>query len=156
VTWQCNLLILAILTILFSDKMSGTEELNHICANTLISHLGIEFTDSGEGFVKAKMPVDHRTFQPAGILHGGASFSLAETVGSAGSFLMVDKEKYTVVGMQMSGNHVSRVSHGWVYAHATLVHKGSVTHVWDITISGENGQAVSLCRQTNMIIEKGL
>lgn len=137
-----------------TSQMSGIEELNHICANTLVSNLGIEFTDSGEGFVKAKMPVDYRTFQPAGILHGGASFSLAETVGSAGSYLMVDKEKFTVVGMQMSGNHVSRVSRGWVYAHATLVHKGSVTHVWDITIADENGRAVSLCRQTNMIIEK--
>lgn len=133
--------------------MSNSEELNHLCSNTMISHLGIEFTDAGTGFVKASMPVDNRTVQPTGILHGGASFALAETVGSAGSYLITDKEKFNVVCMQMSGNHVSQVSSGYVYAHATLLHKGSMTHVWDVRISGENGKTVAICRLTNMILK---
>jgi 1,4-dihydroxy-2-naphthoyl-CoA hydrolase len=134
--------------------MNNIVYLNEFCRNTLIDHLGIEFTESGENFLKAKMPVDNRTFQPMKILHGGASLALAETVGSAGSLLLVDKEKYTVVGMQMNANHVGTATSGYVYAEATLLHKGTKTHVWDIVITDENGKKVSVCRITNMVIEK--
>jgi 1,4-dihydroxy-2-naphthoyl-CoA hydrolase len=134
--------------------MNNIVYLNEFCRNTLIDHLGIEFTESGENFLKAKMPVDNRTLQPMKILHGGASLALAETVGSAGSLLLVDKEKYTVVGMQMNANHVGSAISGYVYAEATLLHKGTKTHVWDIVITDENGKKISVCRITNMVIEK--
>jgi len=134
--------------------MTLTRELNELCRKTLVEHLGIEFTESGENFLKAKMPVDTRTVQPMGILHGGASLALAETLGSAGSFAMVDKTRFNVVGMQMNANHIGAVSGGYVYGHATLLHKGTRTHVWDIVITTEDGKKISVCRLTNMLVEK--
>jgi 1,4-dihydroxy-2-naphthoyl-CoA hydrolase len=134
--------------------MNNIVYLNELCRNTLIDHLGIEFTESGENYLKAKMPVDNRTLQPMKILHGGASLALAETVGSAGSLLLVDTEKYSVVGMQMNANHVGSATSGYVHAEATLLHKGTKTHVWDIVITDELGKKVSVCRITNMVIEK--
>lgn len=134
--------------------MTLISELNEFCKNTLVEHLGIEFTEAGEDFLKARMPVDNRTKQPMGILHGGASLALAETVGSAASIAIVDNQKYNVVGMQMTANHVGQATHGWVNATATLVHKGTRTHVWDILIINEEGKKISVCRLTNMIIEK--
>ncbi len=133
--------------------MNVIEKLNDFCRNTLIDHLGIEFTETGEGFLRGRMPVDQRTLQPLGILHGGASLALAETVGSAASYNMVDTNKYTVVGMQINANHVGTIREGYVYAQATLLHKGSKTHVWDVIIHDENQRKISLCRITNMIIE---
>jgi uncharacterized protein (TIGR00369 family) len=134
--------------------MTLTEELNDFCKNSLVDHLGIEFTDAGEGYLKARMPVDKRTIQPMGILHGGASLALAETLGSAGSYSMVDKSKYNVVGMQMNANHVGSISDDYVYAHASILHKGSRTHVWDIIITAKDGRKISVCRLTNMLVEK--
>ncbi len=134
--------------------MTLTEELNDFCRNSLVDHLGIEFTDAGEGYLKARMPVDQRTVQPMGILHGGASLALAETLGSAGSYSMVDKSKYNVVGMHMNANHVGSMSDDYVYAHASILHKGSRTHVWDIMITAEDGRKISICRLTNMLVEK--
>lgn len=134
--------------------MTLTEELNDFCKNSLVDHLGIEFTDAGEGYLKARMPVDKRTIQPMGILHGGASLALAETLGSAGSYSMVDKSKYNVVGVQMNANHVGSISDDYVYAHASILHKGSRTHVWDIIITAEDGRKISVCRLTNMLVEK--
>ena len=130
------------------------DHLNHMCKGTLVEHLGIEFTESGEDFLKASMPIDQRTKQPMGILHGGASLALAETVGSAASIGMVDMEKYNVVGMQMTANHVGPGINGHVHAHATLIHKGTRTHIWDILITDDSGKKISVCRLTNMIIEK--
>ncbi|MFN2396476.1 MAG: hotdog fold thioesterase [Bacteroidales bacterium] len=134
--------------------MTLTQELNDFCKNSLVDHLGIEFTDAGDGYLKARMPVDKRTIQPMGILHGGASLALAETLGSAGSYAMVDKNKYNVVGMHMNANHVGSLSDGFVYAHASILHKGSRTHVWDIIITAEDGRKISVCRLTNMLVEK--
>lgn len=131
-----------------------TLDLNKLCKNTLVEHLGIEFTESGDNYLKAKMPVDNRTLQPMGILHGGASLALAETVGSAGSYAIVDREKFNVVGMQITANHIGSVSDGYVVAHATLVHKGTKTHIWDIEISTPDNRKISICRLTNMLIEK--
>ncbi len=134
--------------------MTLTQELNEFCRNTMIDHLGIEFTEAGEDYLKARMPVDKRTIQPMGILHGGAGLALAETLGSAGSYAMVDKKRYNVVGMQMNANHVGSISEGYVYAHAKLLHKGTRTHVWDIIITAEDGRKISVCRLTNMLVEK--
>ncbi len=134
--------------------MTLISELNDFCKNTLVEHLGIEFTEAGDDFLKARMPVDARTKQPMGILHGGASLALAETVGSAASIGMVDITKYHVVGMQMTANHIGQATNGWVNAIATLVHKGTRTHIWDILITSDDGKKISVCRLTNMIIEK--
>jgi 1,4-dihydroxy-2-naphthoyl-CoA hydrolase len=129
------------------------DALNAICQSTLVSHLGIEFLEATENKIVATMPVDERTVQPQKVLHGGASMALAETVGSAGSFMLVDLEKYFVVGLEINGNHVGSVSSGNVTATATLLHKGKRTHVWDIKITDENNRLVSVCRITNMVVE---
>jgi len=134
--------------------MTLISELNEMCTNTLVEHLGIEFTEMGENYLKAKMPVDQRTKQPMGILHGGASLALAETIGGAASVAMVDNQKHAVVGMQMTANHIGQAVNGYVYAHASLLHKGTKTHVWDILITDDEGKKISACRLTNMIIEK--
>lgn len=131
------------------------EELNKLCKNTLIDHLGIEFTHWEENRLTARMPVNQHTRQPMGLLHGGASLALAETVGSAGSLLLVDRDKYNVVGMQISANHIGQATRGYVIAEATLLHKGSKTHVWDIMITSDEGHRISTSRLTNMIIAKG-
>ncbi len=132
--------------------MYSTEEINKFCKNTLIDNLGIEFTVLKSGYIEAKMPVDSRTIQPMKILHGGASLAFAETLGSLGSYLLIDRENQHIVGIQLTGNHVSQVNSGFVYGYATLLHKGSKTHIWDIKICNENGKIVSLCRLTNMVI----
>ena len=120
----------------------------------MIEHLGIEFTKINGDHLEAKMPIDSRTIQPLKILHGGASLVLAETLGSLGSFLLVDIKKQNVLGIQISGNHVGMVDSGYVYGYATLLHKGSKTHVWDIRITDETGRLISICRLTNMVIER--
>lgn len=134
--------------------MITVSELNRLCANTLIEHLGIEFTEIGENGLKARMPVDKRTLQPMGILHGGASLAFAETIAGAGSMALVDISKFNIVGFQVSANHVGTVSDGNVYAVATLVHNGSRTHIWDIAITSDDGRKISICRVSNMLVEK--
>lgn len=133
--------------------MTIIKELNTFCNNTLISHLGIEFIDAGKDFLVARMPVDQRTVQPQGILHGGASMALAETVGSAASYLLIDKDKYYVVGLEINGNHVSSATKGFVTATASLLHHGKRTHVWDIKIRDEDDCLISVGRITNMVVE---
>jgi 1,4-dihydroxy-2-naphthoyl-CoA hydrolase len=130
------------------------KEINGMNRNSLMENLGIEYTELSEGMVKAKMPVDHRTMQPLGILHGGASLALAETVAGVGSYLLVDPEIYDVKGMAVNANHIGSVSQGFVFAYAELIHKGNNSHIWNITISDEDGRALSICRFTNMILKK--
>ncbi|MBK9291109.1 MAG: hotdog fold thioesterase [Bacteroidetes bacterium] len=129
-------------------------QLNALNKGTLMEQLGIEYLEVAEGFLKARMPVDHRTFQPNRLLHGGASLALAETVGSFGSALLVDREKYEVRGAQISGNHLRAVREGWVFAEARLIHRGRNTHVWNIDIMDEQGRMVSTCRLTNFVIAR--
>jgi uncharacterized protein (TIGR00369 family) len=129
-------------------------EINAICQNTLVSNLGIEFTAISEKSLSARMPVDYRTTQPMGYLHGGASLALAETVGSGASLLLVDIAKYNVFGMNVSASHISSVREGWVIATAILVHQGRSTHVWDVEIKDESGKLISVARVTNAIVEK--
>ena len=130
------------------------EQLNKICQNTLISHLEIEFTGFDETYVEATMPIDTNKHQPMGVMHGGASLALAETVASAGAMLSIDFTKYDVYGLQVSANHISTKKDGIVYARAEVVHKGSKTQVWDVKISDEEGKLISTARVTNIIIEK--
>lgn len=130
------------------------EQLNEFCKDTFISHLEIEFTDYGSDFVKAKMPVNQKKHQPAGILHGGASLALAETVAGAGSMLLVDQGQYNVFGLQVSGNHISTTSSGFIYAAAHIIHKGRSTHIWDVKITDKEDKLISIVRVTNIVKKK--
>lgn len=128
-------------------------ELNAINRNSLMEQLGIEYTKVEEGLVEARMPVDKRTMQPIGILHGGATLAFAETIGGLGSALMIDSSKFHAVGSQVSANHVGMAKSGYVYGKATLIHGGKRTHVWNIDVFTEEDKLVSSVRLTNMIIE---
>lgn len=131
------------------------ELINSKSNNTLVATLGIECIEIGENFIVLKMPVDRRTHQPMGILHGGASAALIETVGSMGSTLLIDLEKEVPVGLEINCNHVRSVKSGFVLATGTLVHCGRRTHVWQVNIH-EEGTKRLICtgRLTVMIIEK--
>ena len=131
------------------------ELINSKSNNTLVATLGIECIEIGENFIVLKMPVDRRTHQPMGILHGGASAALIETVGSMGSTLLIDLEKEVPVGLEINCNHVRSVKSGFVLATGTLVYCGRRTHVWQVNIH-EEGTKRLICtgRLTVMIIEK--
>ena len=120
----------------------------------MVEHLGIEFIEVGRDFITAKMPVDHRTVQPMGLLHGGASMALAETLGSVASSLVVDMNKYACVGLEINANHIKSATEGFVTGKATPIHLGRKTHVWDIKIKNGNDQLICVSRLTVAIIEK--
>ena len=128
------------------------EELNDLCKNTMVEHLGIEFTELSKGHVIAHMPIDNRTIQPMKRLHGGAIMTLAETVGSAGSLALVDGSRYMVLGVEISGSHVGSTSEDYVIAQANIVHRGVTSHVWEIHVVDKNDTLISVCRLTNRII----
>jgi len=119
-----------------------------------MEQLRVEYLEMGDGFLKARMPVDERTFQPDGILHGGASLALAETVAGLGSALIVDLKAFNVRGAQVSANHVGIAKSGWVVAEGRLIHRGKNTHIWNIDIKNETGKMVSICRITNFLVRK--
>ena len=128
--------------------------LNIICNNTLVEHLNIEFTTIGDDFIIAKMPVDETTFQPMGLLHGGASVALAETVGSCGTHFIIDSATHYGVGIEINANHVGSAYSGYVYAKGKLIHKGRTTHIWNIEIKDENEKMISIARLTMMILKR--
>lgn len=136
------------------EKQALLEKLNGLKKGTLIETLGIEFTDVGAGYLSGRMPVDHRTKQPFGILHGGASLALAETLGSAATMVSVDMEANIVVGLEVKGNHLKQASEGYVYGKATPVHLGKMIQLWNVDISDEEGDVIASCRVTNIILEK--
>lgn len=122
--------------------------------NTLLEALGIELIEISAGKVVATMPVDERTRQPFGVLHGGASVALAETVASIGAYELVDKEKEIVVGLEINANHIRSVRDGKVVATGTVLHRGRTTMVWDIKIVDEEGRLVSVSRCTIAVLQK--
>lgn len=126
--------------------------LNNICKNTMIDHLGIEFTEIGENRIVAKMPVDNRTIQPMKRLHGGASMALAETVGSAGSLAILNSRDFMVLGVEISGSHVASTNENEVQATGTILYQGKTRHVWEIRIEDKKGNLLSMCRLTNSIL----
>lgn len=130
------------------------EAIKNINTNSMGDHLGIEFVELGEDYLIARMPVDHRTTQPFGILHGGASVALAETLGSIASVLTLDDPTTQhAVGLEINANHVRPVSAGnWVYAKATPLHIGRTTHLWDIKITTEEQKLVCVVRFTVAVI----
>jgi len=128
-------------------------ELNRWCQHTAAAALGIEFVATGQDFILARMPVEARTHQPAGLLHGGASVLLAETLGSVAGNLCVDRSQYACVGLEINANHVRAVRTGWVYGKVTPIHIGRSTQVWQIEIRTESEQLVCTSRLTLAVIE---
>ena len=136
------------------DKSIQIGHLQEFSKNTMVEHLGMEFLELGDDFISAKMPVDHRTHQPMGLLHGGASVALAETLGSVASSILVDMNSFHCVGMEINANHIKSARSGFVYGKATPIHIGKKSHVWDIKITNENDDLVCISRLTVAIIKK--
>ncbi|WP_338648159.1 PaaI family thioesterase [Flavobacterium sp. KS-LB2] len=136
------------------DKEKILQYCNHVSKNTLMQTLKIEYTDAGEDFLVATMPVNPSVHQPMGLLHGGASVALAESVGSAASMLYVNSELSEVRGIEISANHLKAKRDGIVTATAKIVHKGRSIHLWEIRITDENNNLISLCKLTNMVLPK--
>lgn len=127
---------------------------NETSKNTLMETLEIEYIDVGEDFLIAKMPVTPKVYQPDGVLHGGAMVALAESVASAASFIFLDASKYFVRGIEISANHIKSIKEGFVVAKAILVHKGRTTQLWEIKITNEAGELISLCKLTTIALPK--
>jgi 1,4-dihydroxy-2-naphthoyl-CoA hydrolase len=130
------------------------EALNRPGQSNMVSHIGIEFIEVGVDFLRARMPVDARTLQPYGLLHGGASATLAETLGSMASALCVDTSTQLVVGLEINANHVRGARSGWVIGTVRPLHVGRTTHLWDIRIENEEGKLVCISRLTVAVISK--
>ncbi|MFT6970024.1 MAG: 1,4-dihydroxy-2-naphthoyl-CoA hydrolase [Roseivirga sp.] len=132
----------------------NTEMANKISRNTLVEHLGIEFIEIGEDYLKAKMPVDHRTKQPLGLLHGGASVVLAETLGSFAAQCSVNTDEQYCVGLEINANHIKSVKEGWVYGTAKPLHLGKKTQIWEIKVTNEENALVCISRITMAVLDK--
>lgn len=132
-------------------KTMSIAELNAMNRNTATELLGIEIIEVGPDYLRARMPVDHRTKQPAGILHGGASVALAETLGSMSAFLCLEPG-FNAVGLDINANHIRPMREGWVYGEARPVHVGRTTHVWQIDIRDEAGRMVCSSRITMAVV----
>jgi 1,4-dihydroxy-2-naphthoyl-CoA hydrolase len=136
-------------------KTVSLEEINRYSTNTLMGVLGIECIEIGQDYIVATMPVDHRTHQPMGMLHGGASAALIESIGSMGSTLLIDLEKEFPVGLEVNANHVGGIKSGRVKAIGKLVHAGKRTHLWQVDIfDEETNRLICTGRLTVMIIER--
>jgi len=130
------------------------DEINAHCAGTLCEQIGIEFLEIGADYLKARMPVDRRTIQPAGILHGGASVVLAETLGSVAAFLCEDPHTRHCVGLEINANHVRSVRSGYVYGVVRPLHIGSSTQLWEIKITDDGDRLVCISRLTMAVLER--
>lgn len=142
-----------------NDVLELTEQeklvkINQLIKGTLMETLGIQFTEIKENCVGGTMPVDKRTIQPAGVVHGGAYMALAETLGSAATMLSVDQELYKVLGLEMKGNYLRTVSSGKVHGKATPVHKGKTTQLWNVDMWDDEGNLLATCRITNIILKR--
>lgn len=129
------------------------EDMRARCRETAVEHLGIEFLEVGDDYIKARMPVDNRTVQPARILHGGASVVLAETLGSVAANYCLRKDGKAGVGLEINANHIRSVTTGWVYGTSRPLHIGGSTQVWEIRIETEDGKLVCISRITIAVID---
>lgn len=136
------------------DKNKMLEYCNEFSKNTLMQTLNIEYIDAGDGFLVAKMPVNSSVHQPMGLLHGGASVALAESVGSAASHFFINDKEQEVRGIEISANHLRSIREGVVYGTARIIHKGKTLHLWEIKVTDEAGNLISLCKLTNMVLTK--
>lgn len=130
------------------------DQLNIMGKGCMLEHIGIEFITIDKQHVAAKMPVDHRTHQPYGILHGGASMVLAETLGSVAAHSSVDVSKYICAGQEINANHIKSVHSGFVFGEARAIHIGKTSHVWEIRITNEKKELVCISRITMAILER--
>ena len=140
------------MSIWFDDRILTPEELASIPLTNMPAHLGMEWVAMGEDWLSMRMPVDARTHQPFGRLHGGASVALAETVGSTAAGLCVDRAKFVTVGMEINANHIRPAYQGWVTATARPEAVGRTTHVWSIRVEDEAGKLVCISRITMAVI----
>jgi len=129
------------------------EQAQGLGRDTLIAHLGIELLAAGDDFLRARMPADPRTRQPAGVLHGGASVALAETLASWAATYCVDRSKNHCVGLEINANHVRPVREGYVYGIARPIHLGRSTHIWEIRITTEDDKLVCVSRITMAVLD---
>ena len=137
------------------NKDITLEQVNQSGKGNMVEHLGIEFTEITPEYICARMPVNNRTMQPMGLLHGGASVVLAESVGSTASWLSLENpEKQAAVGVEINANHLKSAREGYVYAKCTALKVGRSMHVWDIKITNETGDLVCVCRLTTAVIEQ--
>ena len=137
------------------DTTVPLESLNKSLINTLGEHLGMEFIEINENYLKARMPVDHRTHQPMGMLNGGASAALAETTGSVASYLSVERKEYICLGLELKINHIKPARNGYVYATARPIHLGIQTHVWQIRIEDEADELIAFSVLTTTVLPLG-
>lgn len=135
-------------------SQTTVEALQRSAQDTLVSRIGIEFLEVGDDFLRGRMPVDERTFQPARILHGGASVALAETLGSVAANLCVDPSKKYCVGLDINANHIRSARGGFVYGTARPVHVGGTTQVWEIRIEDEQQRLVCVSRLTMAVLQR--
>jgi len=136
------------------SKIETLKKLNAISKNTLMQTLDIKYIDYGKDFLVAKMPVTSKVHQPNGILHGGATVALAESVGSAASHLFFDQNKYEIRGIEISANHIKAIKKGFVFATAKIIHKGRTTQLWEIKVTDEDNHLISLCKLTTIALVK--
>lgn len=136
------------------NKSEILEKINHRTKNTLMNTLGIEYVDIGDDYLTAKMLVTPKVHQPYGQLHGGATAALAESVGSAASNLFIDTKKQLINGIELTINHIKSKREGVVFATAKNIHKGRSTHLWEVKIIDENDQLISICKMTNIVLDK--
>jgi 1,4-dihydroxy-2-naphthoyl-CoA hydrolase len=136
-------------------RQVSIEEINRFNRNTLMEQLGIECVEIGDDYIVSRMPVDHRTHQPMGLLHGGASAALIESIGSMGSTLLLDLEKEAPVGLEVNANHVGSIRSGFVKAIGKIIHAGRSTHLWQVDIFDEaTGKLICTGRLTIMVISR--
>lgn len=136
------------------DEKQLLKAINARCKNTLMETLGITYTAVGENYVEAQMPVTSKVHQPDGVLHGGASVALAESVGSIASYIFCDNNHYFVRGIEISANHIKSISSGLVTARAEVIHKGRTTQLWNIKIKSEDNQLISIVKLTTITLPK--
>jgi|TARA_B100000519_G_scaffold37220_1_gene27072 1,4-dihydroxy-2-naphthoyl-CoA hydrolase len=136
------------------NKQEIIDRIHSRSTSTMVENLGIEIIDVGKNFISGKMPVDERTKQPFGLLHGGASVALAETLGSIGAGMQIDHSSQSVVGIEINANHLKSVKSGWVFGTATAVRIGRKIQVWEIDIKDKNDNYVCKSRLTLAVIEK--
>ena len=136
------------------DKEALLIQANAVCENTLMETLNIEFVDFGDDFVVARMPVNSKVHQPDGVLHGGATVALAETTGSFAAHIFLNQKETFVRGIEISANHIKSIKEGYVYAKASFIHRGRTTQLFDIRITDEEDNLVSLCKLTTVSLPK--
>ena len=137
-----------------TEKKQILSMCNANCKNTLMETLDISFVDLGDDFVTAKMPVTPKVHQPDGVLHGGAMVALAESVGSLAAYVFIDRKKFLIRGLEISANHVKSVKEGFVYGTAKAIHKGRTTQLWQIKITDEQDNLISLVKLTTVSLPK--